>query len=268
MISIRLLRYGSARLPSTAMTVSAFVLLTIPAAFAAGGVSPSTETRASRDPFLEQGGYVVMEAESVDLVSDWGIVAPPPGDPTMAGALGNLYLEWTGSQFFGNTQPPGGVVGILDYRFVIETEGVYQFRWRSKQYSDVGSFDAGNDSYLRFATGEAVDGFFDFSQFHKSWVQSKATWSWTTTLEPIHGQHHVNRAARYYTPGLHTIQIAARSPGHAIDRMVLFHEMHSFDLALFESLPESPTTGQGEGQLLLDGFESGNLDLWDETVIE
>ncbi|MEO0796701.1 MAG: DUF5060 domain-containing protein [Verrucomicrobiota bacterium] len=202
----------------------------------------------STGAWLEQNGIVVIEPENGDLLSDW--VARPtthPGDPSMAGSLGNGWLEWTGAQSFGNTLSESQVNGILTYNFVIETEGVYYFRWRSKQYN-VGTFDSGNDNFVNFATGTPVSGFQDFGQFHKVWVQSKQDWSWRTTFEPHHGDHYAdNLIRRYYTPGVHTIRIAARSPGHSIDRIVLFHESVDFNQSAFESAAESPRDGSGGG---------------------
>ncbi|MEO0793824.1 MAG: hypothetical protein AAFX93_01605 [Verrucomicrobiota bacterium] len=194
--------------------------------------------------YIEQGGIVIIDPENGDLGSSW--VARPtnfPGDPSMAGSLGNGWLEWTGAQFFGNTKTESEVTGILTYTFVIETEGEYHFRWRTKQYN-VGTFDAGNDSYVSFNSGTPVAGFQDFSLFTKAWVQSKASWSWRTTFEPHHGEHYAdNLIRRYYTPGVHTIQIAARSPGHSIDRIAIFRTSIPFNASNFENAPESDRVG-------------------------
>ncbi|WOO40862.1 DUF5060 domain-containing protein [Rubellicoccus peritrichatus] len=216
-----------------------------------GGENPS-----GSGAWIESGGMVVIEPESGDLVSDW--VARPSTfttDPTMAGSLGDGWLEWTGAQYFGNTQTEAQVNGIITYNFEIETEGDYIFVWRTKQYNE-GTFDSGNDNYVRFNTGTAVSGYQDFGNFTKVWVQSKDAWSWTTTFEPVHGVFYGNgQARRHYTPGTHSIQIAARSPGHSIDRIVLYHTSVTFNQNNFESAPESERSGGSTSSLIFDATE-------------
>lgn len=191
--------------------------------------------------FVEQNGLLIIEAESVTPIEDWTIVDESDvSDATMAGASGGRWLEWRGAQFLGNTKSAAEVTAIRTYWFRIHTAGNYTFRWRSKQYSDVATFDAGNDTYVRFATADRVTGTFDFSNFTKVWVQSPNNWSWRTTGEPEHGEHFPNAMRRSFEPGVHALQIAARSPGHAIDRIVLHRSSVSFNETQFTTTPESP----------------------------
>ena len=210
---------------SRLLFASSVLAATALSAHATSSDETSNGRGAARQPFVESNGYLVMESESIDLVSSWHVVTTPPsGDPTMAGALGAGYLEWRGAQYFGNTIAEGSAVAVMEYNFIIQTAGDYIFRWRGKQYSNVPTNDAGNDSFIRFATGSSVSGFYDFSAFTKVWVQSKHAWSWNTNFEPVHGLHyHDNAVRRHYEPGLHQIKIAARSPRHAMDRIVLHH---------------------------------------------
>ncbi|ADE53517.1 PKD domain-containing protein [Coraliomargarita akajimensis] len=191
--------------------------------------------------WIESGGMVVIEAENVDLTSDW--VARPSthgAANAMGGSLGDGWLEWTGAQYYGNTQTEAQAVAILTFEFEITNPGDYYFRWRSKQYNNVGSGDAGNDSYVSLTSGTPVAGYQDFGQFHKVWVQSQQAWSWQTTFEPHHGEHYANNLVRrHYEAGTHTIRLAARSPGHAIDRIVLHRTDVPFNQATFESAAES-----------------------------
>ncbi|MDF7826633.1 DUF5060 domain-containing protein [Pontiellaceae bacterium B12227] len=197
--------------------------------------------------WVAQNDIVVIEAEHGDLVSSW--IARPASyvsDPTMAGSLGDGWLEWTGAQYSGNTKTEAQVNGIITYKFKITTAGDYFFRWRTKQYDDVASGDAGNDTFVSLNSGTPVSGYQDFGQFHKVWVQSQDAWSWRTTFEPVHGTHYSdNNVRRHYEPGIHTIKLAARSPGHSIDRMVIFKTSHTFNQTTFENYPESPREGSG-----------------------
>lgn len=186
--------------------------------------------------WIEKGGIVVMECEHQELTGDW-VTRPTDysDDPTMVGSSGSGWLEWTGAQYYANTVNESGADGVLTLNFEIEKEGVYNFIWRSKQYNQ-GAGDAGNDTYVQLKTGTPVSGFYDFSLFSKVWVQSKDNWSWATTFEPHHGDHYGD-IKRYYTPGTHSIQLAGRSPGHAIDRIVLYHEDVAWSAAT--AAPES-----------------------------
>ncbi|QBG48785.1 DUF5060 domain-containing protein [Verrucomicrobia bacterium S94] len=197
--------------------------------------------------WIEQGGVVVVEAEHGDLVSDW--VARPStytSDPTMAGSLGSGWLEWTGAQYSGNTKTEAQVNAVITYKIKINTAGDYIFRCRQKQYNDVASFDAGNDSFIALASGTTPAGKTDFTNFTKSWVQSKPSWSWITSFEPVHGTHVKNdNVQRHYEPGIHTVKIAARSPGHAIDRFVLVKTTVGFNESAMNAAVESPREGGG-----------------------
>ncbi len=194
--------------------------------------------------WLESGGYVVMEAEHGQIVDDW-ITRPSTytTDATMAGSLGDGWLEWTGAQFSGNTRLPSAVEAVIRYEFNISTEGDYFFRWRTKQYNDVGAGDAGNDTFVRFASGTPVAGYYDFGNFTKVWVQNKTAWDWRTAFEPSYGDQYYNVAIRHYSPGTHAIELAARSPGHAIDRMVIYRSDLAFNESTVNAMPESATDG-------------------------
>lgn len=201
----------------------------------------------SEGAWIEQNGIVVMEAEHVELASSWVTRPTTHGAAnSMGGSLGDGWLEWTGAQYYGNQINDSGANGILTFKFEIKTAGDYFFRWRSKQYDNVASGDAGNDSYVALRSGTPTSGFQDFTLLSKVWVQSQQAWSWRTTFEPHHGDHYAdNNVRRHYEPGIHTIKLAARSPGHAIDRLVLFRTNITFNETTFNNLPESPRDGGG-----------------------
>ncbi|MEM1086061.1 MAG: DUF5060 domain-containing protein [Verrucomicrobiota bacterium] len=221
-----------------------------------GGSGGSGDGSTGTGAWIESGGLVVIEPEKGELVSDWA--ARPSNyssDATMAGSLGDGWLEWTGPFTGGNTIGEGSARGIITYTFEITTPGDYIFRWRGKQYSDVPSGDAGNDTYVRFTSGTPINGFQNFSSFTKVWVQSRNTWSWATNFEPQHGVfYNGDKARRNYTAGTHSIQLAGRSAGHAIDRIVLHRTNVGFNENSFNNLPESDREGGGTTFDAIDDF--------------
>lgn len=219
---------------------SRFPLVLVCIGLLAGNLAAQTDSGLEYQVYVESNGVVVMEAENADLVDGWTVKTPASvSDRTMVGSKGEGWLEWRGAQYTGNTVSESAAVAVLSYRFRIDHPGVYSFRWRSKQYDDVATFDAGNDTFVRFASGSVPAGTYDFSSFTKVWVQSRPSWSWRTSGEPVHGEHHHNTMKRYYAAGLHEIQLAARSPGHAIDRLVLHRSDVTFNESDFLQMAES-----------------------------
>ncbi|QBG46738.1 hypothetical protein EGM51_04750 [Verrucomicrobia bacterium S94] len=206
--------------------------------YGAGGEETETD-----GVWIENNGIVVIEPEHGELHEDW-VVQPSTylDDPTMAGSMGDGWIEWNGAQKFSTTLDDALANGISTFRFEIKTAGDYTFRWRSKQYDDVEAGDAGNDTYVKFETGTplpmtANDGSTQtITKFTKVWVQSQASWSWNTSFEPVHGVFVTNPKV-HYDAGIHEIKIAGRSKGHAIDRLILYHSTANGSTA--QNAPES-----------------------------
>lgn len=199
--------------------------------------------------YIEEDGVVVIEPENVELHADW---RKRPSDyltdPTMAGSKGNGWIEWTGPEKFATTLDDAQVNGISTITFIIEKEGDYTFRWRSKQYNAGQAGDQGNDTYVKFETGTPVEmtgskgAKYTLNKFTKAWVQSKQVWSWATNFEPHHGEF-VYSPKVHYTAGTHQIKIGGRSKGHSIDRIVLFHDDVDWSETTFTNLSESKREG-------------------------
>ena len=202
-----------------------------------GTVTPTSGT------WVEKDGILAIEMEHGELHEDW-TVRPSDylSDPTMAGSMGDGWIEWAGAQIFNTTIEDSAANGVSIYRFQISKAGDYTFRWRSKQYDSVAAGDQGNDTYVKFETGTplamtANNGSTQtITKYTKVWVQSQAVWSWGTNFEPLHGVFVVNPKV-HYEPGIHEIRIAGRSKGHAIDRFVLYHSTASGSAA--QNAPES-----------------------------
>ena len=162
--------------------------------------------------YLEENGLVVIELED-------GAGGLWEATDALPGAIGGQFLQWTGGQRFG-TQTDQQIQPV-GFKFKISNPGTYQMRLRSRQYAGVESFDAGNDTFFRFASGTNPVGAEDISRFTKFWVQSPQNWSWVTTAEPRHAEFE-RTILRDFAAGEHEIQIDGRSPRHAIDRIVLY----------------------------------------------
>ncbi|VGO22463.1 hypothetical protein SCARR_04546 [Pontiella sulfatireligans] len=202
-----------------------------------GTVTPTSGT------WIEKDGILAIEMEHGELHEDW-TVQPSTYlvDPTMAGSMGDGWIEWAGAQIFNTTIADSQANGVSVYRFQINKAGDYTFRWRSKQYNAGQAGDQGNDTYVKFETGTplamtANNGSTQtMTKYTKVWVQSKLAWSWGTNFEPAHGVFVVNPKV-HYEPGLHEIRIAGRSKGHTIDRFVLYHSTANGSTA--QTSPES-----------------------------
>ncbi|MEO0793982.1 MAG: hypothetical protein AAFX93_02405 [Verrucomicrobiota bacterium] len=201
---------------------------------------------ANAQNFIEQNGLVVMEAESADLPAKWvKKTTVPAGDPDkIAGFTGDGYIEWTGGFNGGLVRLPSEGVGVIKYTFTISTPGVYSFRWRTKQKDAGQSSDAGNDTYVRWASGTPA-GSHDWTNFTKVWIQSKTDWVLNVNAEPHHGQHIRNDFKRQLNAGTHSIEIAARSAGHVIDRLIVHHSSVPYNANQFATAPESPRGNAG-----------------------
>ncbi|MEM9304808.1 MAG: Ig-like domain-containing protein, partial [Pseudomonadota bacterium] len=209
--------------------------------------------------FVEEGGLVVIEAESASsLPGAWrrgpgGGVTSPDIDAA-ASATGSGFIVWEGSQSLGS---PG--TGEFAYDVRIQNPGEYRFRWRNQvgrgsnttEHNDTwlkveadayfgrkgnGSvvcprgFDpAANDCTGGVPEGSGTGGWF------KVYSSGANSWSFSTRTSD-NDAHDI--FARFDSPGVYRVRLAARSSSHVIDRIVL-------DSAMFEgnatnlALPES-----------------------------
>ena len=204
---------------------------------------------ADSDVFLESNGLVVIEAESMPVIGQWELRSE------VAGFKGTGYLHWTGPIRLA----PNAAVDrdAITYHFKIENAGNYQFRWRSYIAGGDSAADS-NDSWVRFPTGENVDGELELDGWTKAFQNQLGRWSWGANTED-----HANGGSRslnqYFSAGNHYLQISGRSTDHAVDRMILVNtDMRSFGASTMEAAPESeriPAESQTESS---SQEESGN----------
>ena len=171
------------------------------------------------DVFEESDGYVVVEAESVELNDEWDLT-----NSFTTNALGVGHIEYNGPNRFGSHAESS----ILTYEIKINTPGVYQFKWLSRNGKTAAKFDEENDSWLKIEADE----FYGLksgnktnigNHFSKVWIQDLNKWSWNCFGEHA-GVNEMNVYARFDNPGVYKISVAGRSNNHPIDRFVLFQE--------------------------------------------
>lgn len=193
--------------------------------------------------FEENDGYVVFEAEDVTLNDAWIVTNSFAED-----ALGEGHIEYTGSNSYGSV--PENT--IMTYEVKINTPGVYQFKWRSRNGKDAVKFDEENDSWLKIEADE----FYGMKagnktnigdHYSKIWIQDLNKWSWNCFGEHA-GVNGMDVFARFDNPGTYKINIAGRSHNHPIDRIALY-QTGKGGIAMSNDTPPSSSgcnTGSGK----------------------
>ena len=197
--------------------------------------------------FLEENGLVVVEFENNSFPGNWDFRT------NVSDFQGSGFMVWTGSQSFNN---PGN--GLVRFKIRIQNPGTYRFIWRSAvTIGDNGTEH--NDTWLRFndaddffgrkssngnivyprgtgktpnPNGSSKDGWF---KIYRSGNNLGFKWQSSTSDNDGH-----NIFVTFNSPGVYTMEVSARSSGHAIDRFVLFDEDdYSPNQATSESNPVS-----------------------------
>ena len=142
-------------------------------------------------------------------------------------------MVWTGSQNLAN---PG--TGLTTFKIKINNPGVYQFIWRSAVTIGNNGTDH-NDSWLRFPDADDYYGLKANSKVYPNgsgktpnpagsskdgWFKiyrggSDLSFKWQSSTSDNDG-HDIY--VEFDTAGVYTMEISARSSGHAIDQFVLF----------------------------------------------
>ncbi len=199
---------------------------------------------------VQANGTIIVQAEDTNLVADWR-------ERTSAtGFNGDGYIVWEGPEKFWD-KGTAGQNGLLTYKITVDEPGTYQFIWTSRivkgepasvatehndswvRLPDADDFfafdDVNNDKY--YATGNAANktpvipinllnpnpnnlpkggenrnGFFKgYMNTYGSWLQKTNTWD----------NNPMSIFATFNTAGIYTVEIDARSDGHAIDQFSL-----------------------------------------------
>ncbi len=169
----------------------------------------------------EACGVIAFEAESLDLAGGWRRVED-------SGASGGSYITWEGlSREANNNQP----ADTLSHEIQVSVPGTYRFTWAMRQPSGVES-DKANDTWLnvpgadRF--GPTSGG--SYQGFIKVFGNSTGNFAYRATADVNHNKTDI--AIVFGEAGTYTVQIAGRSHGHQIDRVVLYQDSISLDDAV------------------------------------
>lgn len=193
--------------------------------------------------FQEENGLVHAEFEKADFSASWNLNSDEND------YSGEGYMVWSGDQYLGN---PGN--GMTSFKIMINSAGTYQFLWRTAVTIGNNGTEH-NDTWLRFPdaddfygqknnsvvypagsgktpnpNGASSDGWF---KIYRSGNDLGFKWQAFTS---DHDGHDI--FVRFDSPGIYTMEISARSSGHAIDQFVLFKDMSSADATGSENFSE------------------------------
>ncbi len=181
---------------------------------------PAALYTLATEPFAEASpGVIVIEAEAAAAPTGWEFVETTP----QPGGTGRGHLRWTvagqGQEAVDDS--------VLSYSFRIGTPGTYQLHLRSRMpdpKNRPNTLDPDGIVWVRFVGGADAPGAFALGE--NNWVKVAILghpegWTWDTHADrgPPHPDSPVLRM--FNSPGVHRVEFAGRSHGHAIDRFVL-----------------------------------------------
>lgn len=235
-----------------------------PVAILCAAALHGTALPAQEAPFLATDGLAVVEIESATDLQDW--VAHTSIDEF----TGNGYLRYEGDNSYGNPDN-----SVLSFRVQVDEAGTYRFQWRSRIAEGTSGTDH-NDSWLRITGGTDfyADRGGDVVWPHGSgkspnpqgagkdgWLKvyhnRRDAWTWDSWTSD-HDARPIFVDVDGPTELL--IEVAGRSYGHAIDRVVLYHADVDESTAQDLLVPESPRSDTGGGGDNPDGGGDGNND--------
>ena len=200
--------------------------------------------------YVERNGFVVIEAEAANnLPSAWN------RRTNIRGYTGSSYLRYEGTN---NFRTPGR--NVYSFKFYVASAGTFRFQWRNRIAKGSNSTEH-NDAWLRFpdaadffgkrgnstvypkgsgkfptAEGAGGNGWF------KVYTNDLNEWTYQTVTSDFDA-HDI--FVRFNRAGVYTVQVAGRSNGHAIDRLVLYRTNKSTSEATNPSLSVTRCTSGG-----------------------
>lgn len=186
------------------------------------GVSLAVATSLSAQSVIyqEANGVVVVEAETLDVVSPWTVSS------SVSGHLGTGYLRG-GLDSFNN---PG--TGIMEFYFTVQNSGRYQINWRSRIGSGSSNTDF-NDSWARMtdSNGSPLSPVSNnnvetgSSEWYKLYM-NRLAWDYETSNRDNDPK---SLSWNLVAGQTYRFQISARSEDHLIDRFVLWsQDLHTY----------------------------------------
>ncbi len=156
---------------------------------------------------------VSLEAEALELTGAWSVKSD-------SGASGGQYIVWEGLAREKNNNSPAD---SMRASISIADAGTYRFIWAMRQPSDVAG-DKANDSWVNFpdaerfgpTTGGTYNGFVK--------VYGNATVDFDYRAQADVNSKHSEIAIEFSAPGTYTMELAGRSHGHQIDRIIIYRD--------------------------------------------
>ena len=162
---------------------------------------------------VEQNGTAIAEVEMFSE-TDWVFLSSP------SGFAGDGYLKWEDGDHFVHPDS-----GLMTFNFIINSAGTYHFRIHNLHTHPDPTEE--NDIWTRLN--------------HDTWIKTFSSegdvWTWLTHFEYADHSHNQNPTF-YLEEGTHTLEIAARSEGFAIDRILL--TQNNLEDMTDISIPASP----------------------------
>lgn len=158
--------------------------------------------------YLEKDGIVLFNIEDAEYVEGWELKTDLPA------FKGQGYLEWRGENFI-----PRATAGnaVMTFHFRIVNAGNYELRFRN-YIAEGDVVTEHNDSWARMDTGVNVPGEEPLNGWAKVYTSTGGQWTWQSRTVDNGGR----QVRQYFSAGDHTLEIAARSRGHAIDMITLY----------------------------------------------
>ncbi|NJM79593.1 MAG: DUF5060 domain-containing protein [Flavobacterium sp.] len=191
--------------------------------------------------YEESNGKLIIEAENLGTTGSWSKLT------TTSGFTGSSYISWQGADSFNNPNQ-----GVTNLQFRITTPGKYLFQWRTKVGEGTSPTDF-NDTWLKFPDASSFYGQKDNTTakvyptgsglspnpngagangFFKVYSTGTTNWTWASKVSD-NDAHDVY--VEFNSAGVYTLQIAARSKNHLIDRITLSRTGDATALTLQET---------------------------------
>lgn len=180
------------------------------------GSNPEPDGYCPATEIYETDGLLVFEAERIELKGDWKLGIDEEN------ASGGKYIYYDGPNNYQNQNANN----TLSYSFKINTPGSYTFKWfvrqneeeRGKVEGQQGT-DLSNDAWIRFLDGIGYFGSTQTTDFIKFYGRSDPGFWLHGVGEKDHKHNWVN--VKISEPGTYTMEIAGRSHGYQIDKIVM-----------------------------------------------
>ncbi len=171
---------------------------------------------AAADIYIEEGGYVCIEAETTFSKLDmWKKHTDAGFEKWVDGFLGEGCLQFT-----GNSEVSGPPTSVLTYRIRITNPGKYKLAVRGLEAPiETKEGDKANDCYVR------MDGQPDWLGKFTKCVLLGASYEWSWNVKSEYARHKFAIAEYDLAAGVHVFEVAGRSKNFFIDRIVLYKDI-------------------------------------------